>query len=272
MDLPLYKLLIPPDENHWILKHKTFLSDKFFIFDIAQSSLRLRVAGEYTRYPRLCLQLYKYSLQTRIVKLHSSIWPYILEDMPFPVEWSSQSMVTNINSSTVWRQYSSQDLRQRIQPSSPFPVKFSSSIAKSLWTCQMYPNARTLYFCCLSDCIHTKKVLLKYGIVSSSTCSLCGRDTDNRRHFLKQVLRNYFPLVGLSADDIYKSIRHLKVPQGIRKAKKYFSTLSTTLHQLWIIYWQHGNDNLSTYPLSRIESSFLRIITHIERLLHPTQD
>ncbi|KAI8073578.1 hypothetical protein BDF21DRAFT_453820 [Thamnidium elegans] len=69
---------------------------------------------------------------------------------------------------------------------------------------------------------------------------------------------------------IYESLRKLKIPPGIRNTKKYFSVLSTTIYQLWIIYWQHGNDNLVPYPLFQIELSFLRIITHIERLLHST--
>lgn len=75
-------------------------------------------------------------------------------------------------------------MREGIKSSSPLPVKHFSSVVKTFWTCLMCPNARTLNFRCLSDCIPTKKVLLKYGIVSSSTCSICGRDTDNKRHFM----------------------------------------------------------------------------------------
>lgn len=148
--------------------------------------------------------------------------------------------------------------------------------------CKMYPNARTLYYRCFSNCIPTKKVLLKYGQVCSSTCFLCCHHTDSIRHFLvdcdikwrlwKQVLKQYFPLVGFSSEDIYQSIRYLKVPRSVRLAerKKYFSVLSTTVYQLWIIYWQHGNDKLYPYPLSLLDTTFTRIITHIERLLQST--
>lgn len=184
LDLPLYKALIPPDNNHWTLKHKTFLCGQFFIFDVNRNRLRLRVAGEYARYPRLCQQLYNDILITRTVRLQSSIWPYILEERPSIVEWSGHSMVTNITSSSVWKQYSSQNVREGIQSPSPLLVKHPAFVVKAFWTCLMYPNARTLYFRSLSNCLPTKKVLLKYGVVLSSTCSLCGVHTDTTRHFL----------------------------------------------------------------------------------------
>ncbi|KAG0747128.1 hypothetical protein G6F57_009568 [Rhizopus arrhizus] len=280
--LPLHKLIIPLDSNHWTLKHKTFLSGQFFVYDIVQKRLHLRITGEYTRYPRLRQQLYSDILQTRIVKLQSNVWPYILEELPSPVDWSDHSMVTNIISSTAWKYYSPRYLRQIIQSSSPITLKYPSSVVKVLWSCSMYPNARTLYFRCLSNCIPTKKILLRYGIVSSSDCSLCGKGTDSRRHFLveceikwkiwKQVLKQYFPTTSFTSEDIYKSIRYLKVPPSIPKAKQYFSVLSTTLYQLWIIYWQHGNDNPYPYPLSQIETSLQRIVSHIERLLPSKND
>lgn len=46
MDLSLHKLLIPPGENHWTLKHKFFLSDQFFFFYANENRLRLRVTGD----------------------------------------------------------------------------------------------------------------------------------------------------------------------------------------------------------------------------------
>ncbi|KAI9249099.1 hypothetical protein EDC94DRAFT_527933, partial [Helicostylum pulchrum] len=282
LDLPLYKALIPPDNNHWTLKHKTFLCGQFFIFDVNRNRLRLRVAGEYARYPRLCQQLYNDILITRTVRLQSSIWPYILEERPSIVEWSGHSMVTNITSSSVWKQYSSQNVREGIQSSSPLLVKHPAFVVKTFWTCLMYPNARTLYFRSLSNCLPTKKVLLKYGVVLSSTCSLCGVHTDTTRHFLvecdikwklwKLDLQHYFPIIGISSDTLYKSIRKLRLPPNYRDAKYYFSVISTTLYQLWILYWQHGNDNISTYPLIQLKPFSLRIITHIERLLQSTTD
>lgn len=184
LDLPIYKLIIPPDSTHWTLKHKTFLGNQFFIFDTSQQRLRLRVMGKYTRFPRLCRQLYIDILQTCIVKLQSTIWPHILEEVSTPVEWACHPMVTNITEASVWTHYTSQTLRQTIQESTLLPEKFTSSVIKTFWMCRMYPNARTLYFRCFSKCIPTKKILLKYGIVSSSTCSLCGCHTDNNRHFL----------------------------------------------------------------------------------------
>ncbi|KAI8070213.1 hypothetical protein BDF21DRAFT_425215 [Thamnidium elegans] len=52
LGIPLYKLITPPDDDHWTIRHKNFLSGQFFIFDLAQNRLRLRVINEYTKYPR----------------------------------------------------------------------------------------------------------------------------------------------------------------------------------------------------------------------------
>ncbi|KAI8073768.1 hypothetical protein BDF21DRAFT_475169 [Thamnidium elegans] len=282
LDLPLHELIISSDINHWTRKHKTFLSGQFFIFDITQKRLRLRVSVEYTRYPRLCQQLFIDILQTRLIKLQPNVWPHILEDSPPTTAWPDHSMVTAVSESSVWKYYTSRTYREDIQKASIIPVRFTSTVIKTFWMCRMYPNARTLYFRCFSKCIPTKKVLLKYGITSSSTCSLCGLHTDTKRHFLvecrikwdiwKQVLKEYFPHIGLSSEDIYSSLRKLKVPKNISDSKKYFSVLSTTLYQLWIIYWQHGNDNLHPFSLSQVEPSLQRIITHIERLLQSTEE
>lgn len=81
LDLTLCKIIIPPDNNHWTMKHKKFLNGQFSIFDNVQQRLRLRVLGEYTRYPRLCQQLYTDILQTRLVKPQSTIRPHILEEV-----------------------------------------------------------------------------------------------------------------------------------------------------------------------------------------------
>lgn len=165
---------------------------------------------------------------------------------------------------------------------SPLSVKHSSSVVKTFWTRLMYPNARTLYFRSISNCLSTKQVLLKYGIVSSSTRSLCGIHTDTTSHFLvycdikwplwKLVLQHYFSTIDISSDSLYKSIRKLQLPPNVCDAKYYFSGISTILYQLWIFYWQHGNDNPSTYPHSQLQPFSLRIITHIEQLFHSTRD
>lgn len=44
----------------------------------------------------VCQYLYSDNLQTRIVKIQLNVWPYILEELPSPVDWSDHSKVTNI--------------------------------------------------------------------------------------------------------------------------------------------------------------------------------
>lgn len=285
MELPLHKLLLPTStDEHWTVKHTSFTANQFFIFDTVQDRLRLRVPGEYTRYPRLCLQLYQDILQTRVVRLVPQVWPYITDGVSSPTAWSGHSITLNIIRSTLWKQYSSRNFRDTMQSTSSLPIRFSSTLIKTFWSCPMYPNARTLFFRCLSACLPTKKILFKYGLLSSSICSLCGGSTDSKRHFLvecaikwgfwKKVLKHYYPRLGFTSEDIYQSLRHLKLPSHLRipSIKQFFSVLSTTLYQLWIVYWQHGNDTPYTYPLSQIEPSSLRIITQIERLLHSNLD
>ncbi|KAI9352413.1 hypothetical protein BD770DRAFT_460659, partial [Pilaira anomala] len=255
--------------DHWTLKHTSFLGNQFFIFDTSQERLRLRVPGEYTRYLRLCHQLYTDILQTRTVRLIPQVWPLITDGLSPPVEWSDHPITSNIINAVSWKQYSSRNFRAATQSNSSLPFRFSLSLVKTFWYCSMYPNARTLFFRCLSACLPNKKILFKYGLVSSSSCSLCGGFTDSERHFLvecdikwriwKQVLKKYYPSLEFTSEDIYRSLSHLKIP--FPNTKQFFSILSTTLYQLWIIYWQHGNDTSYTYPLSQIEHSSLRIIT-----------
>jgi hypothetical protein len=185
MELPLHKLLVLNDDSHWTVKHKTFLGQQFFIFDESQDRLRLRVQGEYNRYPRLCAKLFHDILQTRIVELHSCVWPHILEAPPNEMtNWSTHSLVTTVASSTQWKLCSPLVIRQTIQATISTGTQYIPSIIKIFWTCPMYPNARTVYFRCLSKCIPTKKVLVKYGIAPSTICSLYHLQEDSRRHFL----------------------------------------------------------------------------------------
>ncbi|KAI9356680.1 hypothetical protein BD770DRAFT_345611, partial [Pilaira anomala] len=184
LDLPLYKIITPSDNNHWTTKHKTFLSGQFLIFDENQDRLRLRVTGEYPRYPRLCSQLYQDILQTRLVRLHPNVWPFITNGNSPQIDWSKHSLTTSVIGSNSWKYYSSKNLRQELQSASISPARFLSRTIKTFWTCPMFPNARTLYFRCFSNCIPTKKILFKYGVVPNSTCSLCGLSIDDKRHFL----------------------------------------------------------------------------------------
>lgn len=53
----------------------------FFIFDAAQQCFLLRVPDEYSRYKRLCRQLYQGILHTRSV-LQPAVWSFILNTLP----------------------------------------------------------------------------------------------------------------------------------------------------------------------------------------------
>jgi hypothetical protein len=283
MELPLHKLLVLIDDSHWTVKHKTFLGQQFFIFDESQDRLRLRVQGEYNRYPRLCAKLFHDILQTRIVELHSCVWPHILEAPPNEmISWSTHSLVTTVASSTQWKLCSPLVIRQTMQATISTDTQYIPSIIKIFWTCPMYPNARTVYFLCLSKCIPTKKVLVKYGIAPSTICSFCHLQEDSRRHFLvdcpwkwslwQQLLSHYFPDISISSELLYGSLRYLHIPQKVRDKKSYLSIISTILYALWTLYWQHGIDNPQPCLPSNRQHSFSKIVTQIERLLNPFTD
>ncbi|KAI8095679.1 hypothetical protein BDF21DRAFT_393991 [Thamnidium elegans] len=63
-------------------------------------------------------------------------------------------------------------------------VKFFDNINITIYASLSFRHyIITLYYYRLSEFVSSKKILLEYGTVISSTCSLYGRNTDSRRHF-----------------------------------------------------------------------------------------
>lgn len=116
--MPLRNLLIYPNaaENyHWTIKHANYTADLFMVFDIAKQRLRLKVHGEYSRFPRLCQSLYQEILIHRTIKLKPFVWQHILESPTAATdsisEWQNHPIITSIKINPRWRQFSSQGLR-----------------------------------------------------------------------------------------------------------------------------------------------------------------
>lgn len=251
------------------------------VYDPGQQRLRLKITGEYTRYPRLCRKLFQDILDKRTIRLQDWVWPHILEAQPnVSSEWSIHALSSQVVTSPRWKTFLPAQFRKNEQSTIPVRHSFTKSIVKKFWSCTMVPQGRTIFYRSISGCIPTKIILLKYGIVDSSLCSFCSQADDSIRHFLvdcppkwrvwSQILDHFYPSGSLSPELLYGSLRYLHVPGSVRETDKYFTILSTILWKLWTQYWSHGVDNRIPFSFTTSSQSFVpQIISLIDSLLHP---
>jgi hypothetical protein len=64
---------------------------------------------------------------------------------------------------------------------------------------------------------------------------------------------------------LYNSLRCLNYPETVRTSGLYLPMLSTILWQLWIHYFNHGND--AAYPVS--EETIEKIVSPILQVVSP---
>lgn len=280
LSLPLHKLLENTTDSHWTKKHPKFEAHLFMVFDEQSQRLRLKVIGEFTRYPRLCQSLFQDILHSRRVKLVDFVWTHILNPpSTAPIDWASHPIDSQMRDNHLWSSFKRHDFRQHYQTSVETTSRFSPNLIKSFWSSAMYPQARTVYYRVLSKCIPTKHVLSRYGSVSSLICSLCHTAEDNLKHFLvdcppkreiwHRILSQYFPHLLFTPGILYDSLRYLKLPASMKHSRIYLPIISTILWQLWNLYWQHGNDNELPLTIKTVDKMTPRIVSHIEALLHP---
>ncbi|KAI9476604.1 MAG: hypothetical protein EXX96DRAFT_596581 [Benjaminiella poitrasii] len=251
--LPLHQLLLVPNDSHWTCRHPSFMAQHFFIYDSHQRRLRLRIQGEYTRFPRLCHRLFLDILHTRTIRLQDWVWPHILEEQPnSTMNWSKHPLFLDIVRSPTWHQYTADNFRRDAQALIEVHTEFPKNIISKFWTSSMFPQARTVMYRSFSKAIPCKTVLHKFGVLPNTPCSFCCLAEDNLRHFLvtckpkwaiwNEVLGYYFPSLSISPEMLYGSLRYLHVPVTVNDTCKYFTVLSTVQWKLWALYWSHGNN------------------------------
>ncbi|KAI9336053.1 hypothetical protein BD770DRAFT_374066, partial [Pilaira anomala] len=114
--LPLYKVLVlPPDSSHWSVRHPTFQTSQFMIYDNIQQRLRLRVDGEYSKFRGLCRTLYQDILLTRLVQLKAFIWPHILDSpsdtAELAIDWTTHRTLEPLRDKLVWQYFRTSEMR-----------------------------------------------------------------------------------------------------------------------------------------------------------------
>jgi hypothetical protein len=248
------------------------------IYDSTQQRLRLRVAHEFTAFPRLCRTLFENILVHQTVKLKPCVWTHILNPPPLvQTDWSQHQIISQIAQLDAWSSFSSIEFRKSQQESVRKGPKFSNKVVKLLWTTAMHPSARTVLYRAVSKCIPHKSYLVTFGAVSDNVCAFCGYGVDTLRHFIidcpvkwslwQDILKIYYPHYPFTKEILYGSIRYLHLPSFVTDKSKYISVLSTTFWQMWNLYWLHGNQNPEILNLSSISHFSSRVVCHINKLI-----
>jgi hypothetical protein len=170
LSLPLYKLLrrLPP--SHWTIKHqKYFDAHHFLIFDERIQRLRLKVDGEFTKFRKLCKRLVDDILVWRTIKLVDFIWPHICQvPNTEAIDWLCHPLRQNqVKRSPLWSSFTRKKFYQHYQETLPTTAPYRLPLIKSFWSCNMYPQARTVFYRALSQCIPTKPFLCRFNMVPS---------------------------------------------------------------------------------------------------------
>ncbi|KAG2191304.1 hypothetical protein INT47_011774 [Mucor saturninus] len=281
--LPLRKIIQVQDISHWSLRHRNFAAGLFLIFDEQQQRLRLRVTHEFSRFPRLCQSLANDILCNRTIKLEAFVWPHILtaptSSLP-PESWSSHNLVSQVRTQQLWTQFQPNSFRRYYQQQCSTTHNFQIRNIKQFWRCRMFPQARTVYYRVFSRCIPTKQLMFKhFGNVSSPQCSFCGTAEDSITHFLvecpikrqiwQRVMSHYYPYLEFTPTMLYESLCSLKHPLSMQNNEYYLAIVSTTLWQIWNLYWLHGTDNPRPYPVANLPNFASKVIQQINKIIHP---
>ncbi|KAG1136540.1 hypothetical protein G6F37_011925 [Rhizopus arrhizus] len=278
LNLPLF-MVLQADSTHWSHRHPKFLTSSMFIFDNRQERLRLRVDGEYTRYPRLCRQLFQDILTNHTVSLLDVVWDHILSAPAVSdTAWSSDSVVLSaIRKASSWSSFTPQKLRLYYKDPKLGEHNFQPSVVRNFWRCTLYSNARTVYYRTLQRRIPTQLSIHKYNPLVNATCSICGQADDTFRHFVidcpkkwevwQAVLQHHYPSVRFSPELIYGALRYLHVPSIPRGSRTFFTIIGTTHWQIWNMYWSHGHTNTRPISNSSIQAVLRRILNFLQILL-----
>jgi hypothetical protein len=278
LQLPLHMILQNQPPAHWSYRHPQFLASHFLLFDIQHQRLRLKVPGEYTRYPRLCQDLFRQILTHRSILLKSFVWPHVIyPPRPSPYDWSHHTLIQQLTHVPAFASFSSKSFRSLLARPLLSHHHFPSPIIKIFWSCMMYPQARTVFYRALTKRIPHNAYRFSYGAISSPTCTICHQDDEDRLHFLtscprKWILWDYllhlhYPTTTFTPEIIYATLLELTIPITILDIPRFLTICSTILWQIWIAHWQHGSTNGQPLSLLLVSQLKPRIASKIRVLL-----
>ncbi|CEP07325.1 hypothetical protein [Parasitella parasitica] len=179
LQLPLHKLLLGLNAEHWLQRHLTFPANKFLVFDQNRQRLRLRVVSEYPRFPRLCASLYNDILVLRTVRLVPGVWPHIINPPhSSPIDWTKVDFFGDMGLPNTWKEYHPRTYRQEQQAMIQSEHTFSNPMVRTLWSSAAHPSARSVFFRALSRCLPHKSYLRTIGIVPDTICPFCANGSD----------------------------------------------------------------------------------------------
>ncbi|KAK4511167.1 uncharacterized protein ATC70_012380 [Mucor velutinosus] len=217
----------------------------------------------------------------KTVKLVPGMWPHILQPLSAStLDWTSFDFFSKLGTKDLWTQYHPVTFRQQQRQLVPSDHRFNNSMVKTLWSAPAHPAARTVLYRALSKCIPHKSYLYTIGTVENSICPFCALGIDTLRHFLvdcpvkwhlwQSVISQYYAKYPLTSEIIYGTMRYLHLPRFIKDRSKYIAVISTTLWQMWNLYWLHGSQNPVPLSTASIEHFSSRTVCLIDRLLPTT--
>ncbi|KAI8646676.1 hypothetical protein BD408DRAFT_428379 [Parasitella parasitica] len=193
------------------------------------------------------------------------------------IDWTGFDFFGTLGITDLWTQYHPLTFRQYHQQLVQSEHRFSNAQVKTLWSSSAHPAARTVLYRALSKCIPHKSYLCKLGSVQNSLCSFCAQGIDTLRHFLvdcpvkwqfwQSVLSHYYANYPLTVELIYGTVRYLHLPRFIQDHSRYIAVISTTLWQMWNLYWLHGRQNPAPLSSASIPHFLSRTVCHIDKLL-----
>lgn len=246
LSLPLHFVLRNQASDHWTYRHPNFTTSFFLIFDPSQNRLRLKVPGEYTRYPRLCRQLFDHILNQRSITLAEYVWPHITDSPSNSIPcWANHPTISQM---PLLQHFTSPShiIRSIISAPVHTALDFPTKLIKIFWRCPMYPQARTIFYRSLTKRIPHNALLHIFGTLSSPRCSICHVYEDDRFHFLVGCPRKWtiwhnslsllYPTLEFTPRIVYHTLQDLAVPPTMTNIPRYLSVISTILWQIWNLH------------------------------------
>jgi hypothetical protein len=205
LSLPLHKALTNIPANHWSYRHPSFLVSMFMVFDPIPQRLRLKVSGEYTRYPVLCNGLLQAILVERNIGLAQFVWPHITDPPVIPAPpILEHPFLDLVHNNWGWQGYHPRGFRAYQDRHYQSPFDFDFDRIKTIWSTMMYPQARTVWYRVLTGKIPHNTLLFSFGLIPSPLCSFCHQQADNIQCLprLFECLYFFYKLIARSRNGI----------------------------------------------------------------------
>jgi hypothetical protein len=253
----------------------------FMVFDPIPQRLRLKVSGEYTRYPVLCNGLLQAILVERNIGLAQFVWPHITDPPVIPAPpILEHPFLDLVHNNWGWQGYHPRGFRAYQDRHYQSPFDFDFDRIKTIWSTMMYPQARTVWYRVLTGKIPHNTLLFSFGLIPSPLCSFCHQQADNIDHFLvtcpkkwilwEHTLHLIYPDLEFPPSLLFDILYSLHVPGSILNIKSFDAIISTILWQIWNLSWKHGYQNPRPIHQTIINKYPRIIISKIHPLLLPS--